>query len=138
MKEYIAVSACLIGINTKYTGGNNYNSKIEELIKDKTVLPICPEVFGGLSIPRDPAEENSEGIFYTISGKDVTKSFYVGAINTIKFLKSYDCKTAILKNGSPSCGKYSYDGSFKNKKIDRMGLTSRMLKEEGFNLIYID
>ena len=138
MKEVIAVSACLLGLDTKYDGQNNYNIKIEELIKNKTVLPICPEVFGGLSIPRDPSEEKEDGKIYSIKGKDVTDNFYLGAMNTIKFLETYNCKTVILKNGSPSCGNYSYDGSFTHKKIDRMGLTARLLKEKGFELIYID
>lgn len=138
MKEYIAVSACLLGLDTKYQGGNNYNIKIEELIKDKTVLPICPEVFGGLSIPRDPSEEKEDGKLYSKRGIDVTKEFNLGAINTLKFLETYNCKTVVLKNGSPSCGNYSYDGTFTNTKINRMGVTARLLKEKGYNLIYID
>ncbi len=138
MKEYIAVSACLLGLDTKYQGGNNYNIKIEELIKDKTVLPICPEVFGGLSIPRDPSEEREDGKLYSKRGIDVTKEFNLGAINTLKFLETYNCKTVVLKNGSPSCGNYSYDGTFTNTKINRMGVTARLLKEKGYNLIYID
>ena len=138
MKEYIAVSACLLGFDTKYQGGNNYNIKIEELIKDKTVLPICPEVFGGLSIPRDPSEEREDGKIYSSKGVDVTDNFKTGALNTIKFLETYNCKTVILKNGSPSCGNYSYDGTFTHKRIDRMGLTARLLKEKGYELIYID
>ena len=138
MKEYIAVSACLLGLDTKYQGGNNYNIKIEELIKDKTVLPICPEVFGGLSIPRDPSEEKEDGKLYSKRGIDVTKEFNLGAINTLKFLETYNCKTVVLKNGSPSCGNYSYDGTFTNTKINRMGVTASLLKEKGYNLIYID
>ena len=138
MKEYIAVSACLLGLDTKYQGGNNYNIKIEELIKDKTVLPICPEVFGGLPIPRDPSEEKEDGKLYSKRGIDVTKEFNLGAINTLKFLETYNCKTVVLKNGSPSCGNYSYDGTFTNTKINRMGVTARLLKEKGYNLIYID
>ena len=138
MKEYIAVSACLLGLDTKYQGGNNYNIKIEELIKGKTVLPICPEVFGGLSIPRDPSEEKEDGKIYSSKGVAVTKEFNLGAINTLKFLETYNCKTVVLKNGSPSCGNYSYDGTFTSTKINRMGVTARLLKEKGYNLIYID
>ena len=138
MKEVIAVSACLLGINSKYDGKNNYNPLIEELIKNKTVLPICPEVFGGLTIPREPSEEKEDGNIYSISGRDVTKNFLDGAMNTLKFLEQYNCKKVVLKNGSPSCGKYSYDGTFSGKRIDRMGMTARLLKEKGFELIYID
>lgn len=139
MMKYIAVSACLLGINSKYSGGNNLNLNIQELIKDKIVIPICPEVFGGLTTPRDPSEEREDGKLYSSKGIDVTSEFYSGAFKTLNLLKELGCDTIILKNGSPSCGKYTYDGTFSHKKIeDRMGVTARLLKEEGFNLIYID
>ncbi len=138
MKEMIAVSACLLGLNTKYNGGNNYNPKIEDLIKGKTVIPICPEVVGGLSIPRDPSEILDD-IIISSKGKDVTKEFNLGARRTLDFLKSIGCDTVILKNGSPSCGNFTYDGTFtKTKVMDRMGITAKMLKDNGFKLIYVD
>jgi len=137
MKEYIAISACLLGVNTKYNGTNNYNSKIEELIKDKTVLIICPEVFGGLKIQRDPSEIKEDKVI-SINGRDVTINFNNGALETLTFLNRYNCKDVILKNGSPSCGEYTYDGSFTHTKMNRMGITAKLLKDNGFNLIYID
>jgi len=138
MKERIAVSACLLGLDTKYNGKNNYNEKILSLIKNKIVLPICPEVFGGLSIPREPSEEKENNKFYSISGKDVSVNYIDGAKKTIDFLKRNNVKDIILKNGSPSCGNYTYDGTFTKTKTNRMGITARLLNEEGFNLIYID
>ena len=138
MKEYIAVSACLLGVNYKYDSKNNYNKKIEELIKGKTVLPICPEVIGGLSIPRNPSEEQDDGRIITDKSIDVTNEFNLGAIRTMNFLKRHNCYTVILKNGSPSCGEYTYDGTFNHIKKDRMGVTARLLKENNFKLIYID
>ena len=100
MKEYIAVSACLLGVNCKYDGKNNYNELIEELIKGKTVLPICPEVIGGLSTPRNPSEIQANGTVIQDTSIDVTKEFFDGAIRTLEFLKNHNCHKAILKNGS--------------------------------------
>ena len=139
MKEYIAVSACLLGVNCKYDGTNNYNKKIEELIKGKTVLPICPEVFGGLSTPRNPSEEQDDGRIIMDNKKDVTKEFKLGALRTLEFLKKLNCKCVVLKNGSPSCGNYTYDGTFNHvKRMDKMGVTAKLLKDNDINLIYID
>ncbi len=138
MREYIAVSACLLGVNSKFNGSNNYNKKIEELIKDKTVLPICPEVIGGLTTPRNPSEIQANGTIIQNNKNDVTKEFFLGAMRTLEFLKNHNCYTVVLKNGSPSCGKYTYDGSFSHKKVDRMGVTAKLLKDNNFKLIYID
>ena len=138
MNNVIAVSACLLGINSKYSGGNNYNPKIEELVKGKTVLPICPEVVSGLSTPRHPSEIIDYQNIKMDSGEDVTKEFYIGAYKTLEFLKRHNCNTVILKNGSPSCGNYTYDGTFTHRLVNRMGITAKILKENGFNLIYID
>lgn len=138
MKEKIAISACLLGANTKYTGGNNYREQLRELLKDKIIIPICPEVFGGLSTPRDPAEEKGDKVF-TDKGKDVTNAFYLGAKRTLEFLIRCDCHTVILKEGSPSCGvNYSYDGTFTHTKLDNMGIATRLLKENGFTIIVLN
>lgn len=74
----IAVSACLLGINYKYNGGNNYSEKLEELLEKHEVIPICPEVLGGLPIPRDPSEI-VKGEVLTNMGKSVDKEFKNGA-----------------------------------------------------------
>ncbi len=138
MRDYIAVSACLVGANTKFNGKNNYNPKIKDLIKGKTVLLICPELFGGLETPRDVSEEKEDGRIYSINGEDVTDFFYNGAYKTLEFLKNHNCYDVVLKNGSPSCGEYTYDGIFAKRKIKRLGVTARLLKDKGFNLTYID
>lgn len=74
----IGVSACLIGMNTKYNGGNNYSSKLEKLLKAYDLVPVCPEVLGGLPIPRDPAEI-VDGEVLTREGMSVDDEFRIGA-----------------------------------------------------------
>ena len=124
--EKLIVSACLLGENCKYNGKNNYVDKIE-LLKDKfEIIPICPEVFGGLGIPRLKSEINND-IVINEKGLDVTKYFTFGATKALELAK--DAKYALLKDGSPSCGSsYIYDGTFSSNRINGMGITTRLLK----------
>lgn len=140
------ISSCLCGVNCKYNGGNNLNTKCLELVKEGKAILICPEQLGGLSTPRVPAEiiGSSEGILkednkskvITKDNKDVTCEFLKGAQETLKIANLYNIKKAILKEGSPSCGvKYVYDGTFSSKKISAMGLTAMILEENGIEVI---
>ncbi len=132
--DKILVSSCLLGNNTKYNGDNNYNSKIELLKNKYIIIPICPEVMGGLSIPRDPSEINGDKVI-TINHKDVTKEFTLGARMVADILNNNDIKFAVLKDGSPSCGvSYIYDGNFNHTKINSMGITSRELAKRNIPL----
>lgn len=131
------VSACLLGIDCKYSGGNNYSEKLMELIKYKKAIPICPEQLGGLTTPRPPSEiQDGEGgevlagkaKVVTASGKDVTDAFIKGAEESLKIAKLYGATTAILKSLSPSCGCGTiYDGSFSNTKKLGNGVTTALL-----------
>lgn len=130
----ILVSACLIGINCKYSGDNNENEKVKEYLKGKEFTLVCPEQLGGLSTPRPPAEI-VDGKVITKDNKDVTENFVRGANETLKIANLYVCSEAILKEGSPSCGcNLIYDGSFSGKKIPGKGITARLLEEEGMNV----
>lgn len=132
--EKILVSGCLAGFNTKYNGKNNYNPLIEELKKKYEFIYICPEVDGGLSIPRDPSERVLDKVI-SINGKDVTKEYSLGAkIALDKALKN-NIKIAILKDGSPSCGAtYIYDGTFSHTKINKQGVTAELLIKHGIKV----
>ena len=132
--EKILVSGCLAGFNTKYNGKNNYNPLIEELKKKYELIYICPEVDGGLSIPRDPSERVLDKVI-SINGKDVTKEYSLGAkIALDKALKN-NIKIAILKDGSPSCGAtYIYDGTFSHTKINSKGVTAELLIQNGIKV----
>ena len=125
--EKLIVSACLLGKNCKYNGKNNYVDKIE-LIKDKfEIIPICPEVFGGLGIPRLKSEINND-IVINEKGLDVTKYFVLGANKALELAK--ESKYALLKDGSPSCGSSMiYDGTFTKTKINGMGITAKLFND---------
>ena len=137
MKEKILVSACLLGVNCKYNGGNNYDKKIDEFLKDYDCIPICPEIFGGLPTPRSASEIKNNRVINK-EGKDVTENFLRGAEETLKLAKKYNIKKALLKAKSPSCGNgLIYDGTFTNQLIDGDGITTKILKENGIEIITI-
>jgi uncharacterized protein YbbK (DUF523 family) len=127
--EPILISACLLGQNTKYDGKNNYLDIVSLLKSKYELIPICPEVLGGLLIPRDPSEINGNKVI-SINNKDVTKEFNLGAIKSLDIAKLNNIKIAILKDGSPSCGyNYIYDGTFSHKKINGMGITAKLFND---------
>lgn len=137
-KEKILISACLIGINCKYNGGNNENSKLVELMKEKDLVPICPEQLGGLKTPRVSAEREQEKVI-TKEGVDVTKEYQKGAEEVLKLAKKLNIKKAILKSRSPSCGiDEIYDGTFSHTLIKRDGVAAELLKKNGIEVISSD
>lgn len=125
----IAVSACLLGQNCKYNGGNNRNEKLLDFLKDHEVIPVCPEVFGGLPTPRDPSEIVN-GVVRHKDGVSVDKEFREGArIALEKVLKSR-AELVILQSRSPSCGPDTiYDGTFSKRLIPGDGVFVQLLKE---------
>lgn len=131
----ILISACLLGENVKYDGGNNaLHVKILEQWKEKGVLvPLCPEVLGGLGIPR-PACEVIEGTNRVVckSGEDVSVAFAKGAQESLRIAKEEGVCMAILKARSPSCGKdIIYDGTFTSTRVHDSGITCKLLQESG-------
>ena len=132
--EKILISACLVGENCKYNGKNNLNSNIESLLDQYDLIPFCPEVEGGLEIPRNPSEIKGDSVFMN-DGKDVTYEYNKGAKKALMLCLYLNIKIAVLKENSPSCGTHHiYDGSFKNKLIDGTGITARLLKENGIEV----
>ena len=137
-KEKILISACLIGLNCKYNGGNNENSKLVELMKEKDLVPICPEQLGGLKTPRVSAERKQEKVI-TKEGVDVTKEYQKGAEEVLNLAKKLNIKKAILKSRSPSCGiDEIYDGTFSHTLIKRDGVAAELLKKNGIEVISSD
>jgi uncharacterized protein YbbK (DUF523 family) len=137
----ILVSACLLGTNCKYSGGNNLTSKVLELMKEHTLIPICPEQLGGLTTPRKPCEiDTGDGSdvlaghakVMNNKGEDLTEQFVKGAQETLNLAKLYGCTSAILKANSPSCGcRTIYDGSFTGKHKEGSGVTTQLLLDNG-------
>lgn len=132
--EIILVSACLLGENCKYNGGNNYHEKIELLKKKYDIVPICPEVLGGLSTPRSPSEIKNYRVINK-EGLDVTKNFMLGRDKVINIVKYAKVKKAILKENSPSCGvNHIYDGKFNHTLINGEGITTSALRKLGVEI----
>ena len=131
MREKLLISACLAGINCKFNGENNLLDReiLDEISKRYHLLFVCPEVYGGLSTPREPAEMKN-GLVVTKTAKDVSENFINGAKICLKIAKLNGCKKAILKARSPSCGSGQiYDGSFSKKLIFGDGVAAKLLKE---------
>ncbi len=133
-KEKILISACLVGDNVKYNGGNNLSSYLDRLCEIYDLVPYCPEVEGGLKIPREPSEIKGKKVINK-KGKDVTRSYEKGAEGALNICKYLGITKAILKENSPSCGvHYIYDGSFTHKKIKGSGITTSMLISNGITV----
>ena len=132
--EKILISACLVGDNCKYNGGNNLNPHIEKLLEKYELIPFCPEVEGGLDIPRNPSEIKGNSVFMD-NGNDVTENFNKGAKKALMLCLYLKIKKAVLKERSPSCGTHQiHDGSFSNKLINGMGVTAKLLKDNGIEV----
>ena len=131
MKEKLLVSACLLGENCKYSGGNNYTPAVEALKEKFDVIPVCPEQMGGLPTPRIPAERVGEKVL-TREGADVTAEYRKGAEGALAIAKANGVKFAVLQERSPSCGSECvYDGTFSGKLIPGQGVTAQLLEEQG-------
>lgn len=143
-KHCIAVSACLLGLNCKYNGKNNRHEELLSYLEGKRVIPVCPECYGGLPIPRQPAEIaggdghdvlSGKAKVLSKDGKDLTESFLRGADNMVKVCQMLSVSEAILKENSPSCGvTHVYDGSFSGTKNEGQGVFSARLSELGVAL----
>jgi uncharacterized protein YbbK (DUF523 family) len=141
----ILVSACLLGVDCKYSGTNNLNKKVLETFKNDTLIPICPEQLGGLTTPRTPAEiiagdgaDVISGIAKVMDkdGQNVTGNFIRGAEETLKVAQLLNCKKAVLKAKSPSCGcGHIYDGSFSHTIRSGNGVSTQLLIDNGIEVI---
>ena len=133
--EKILISACLIGDKVKYDGKSNYNPKVQDLLDKYELVPFCPEVEGGLSIPRVPSERVKDKVLNQ-EGKNVTRNFEKGAELALNICQYLGIKIAILKENSPSCGVNTiYNGKFEHKLISGSGVTTELLKRKGIKVI---
>lgn len=132
----ILISSCLLGENVRYDGTHNkIDSKLFESILNKhTIYSLCPEVEGGLNTPRNPAEIINDNVI-TTHNINVTNEFNLGALKALEVCKKENIRVALLKAKSPSCGNHLiYDGSFSNRLIDGMGITTQLLKKNGIEV----
>ena len=138
-KHKILASACLAGINCTFRGSNNLNAKIKKIVDNQTAIALCPEILGGLGVPRESIEliggdghDLLEGRAraVTASGKDVTKNVIKGANSVLEIVKKYGIKEAILKSSSPTCGSGTiYDGTFSKTLRTGDGVLAAALKK---------
>lgn len=135
----IIVSACLLGLNTRYDGEANAHTLLQKYSVMGKFIPVCPEQLGGLPTPRVPVEiidGTGQDVIAGLCaiqgerGEVVTTQFIQGAKEVLKIMKLFNVTAAILKERSPSCGvNYIYDGSFSHRKMPGQGVTAAMLKE---------
>lgn len=134
----ILVSACLLGFDIKYNGTNNAHcldsSKFERLKKMANIIPFCPEIYGGLTTPRSPCEISGEQVL-SKDNEDKTAPYKKGAAQALIAAKMFNCKYALLKENSPSCGSDQiYDGTFSHTLIKGSGITASLFLENGIKI----
>ena len=132
--ENIIVSACLLGVSCRYDGNSKPNEKIIDLKEKYNLIPICPEIMGGLPTPRMSAEIK-DGRVKTENGIDDTEEYKKGADEALKLARLFGCKKAILKENSPSCGCGKiYNGEFTRTLKDGNGITAELFIKNGIDV----
>lgn len=131
----ILVSACLIGVNCRYSGKSEMHCDVLKLMERHTLIPVCPEIYGGLATPRVPAEISGDKVI-TKDGLDVTKEYMRGAEEVLRLARLYSCKYAVMKERSPSCGFGKiYDGTHSGTLTDGSGICTDLLNRNGIIVV---
>jgi uncharacterized protein YbbK (DUF523 family) len=139
INEVYLVSACLAGENCRYDGKNCRDPSVEEMVRRGEAIAVCPEILGGLGVPRETCEiirdEDGNAAVFSQSGKDCTKNFLKGAREALRIARENRITKAILKSLSPSCGFGKvYDGTFSGSLKDGNGVTAELLHENGIQV----
>lgn len=131
----VLVSACLLGERVRYDGQDKgvQHAVLQRWLLEGRVVGLCPEVEGGLPVPRPPAEQQPDGRIRTKAGADVTDAFSRGAAAALALVRAHGITVAVLKEGSPSCGSaFIYDGTFSRARVEGgEGATTRALRAAG-------
>lgn len=131
----VLVSACLLGRNCKYNGGNNYDPKVAAFLEGKEVVEVCPEVLAGLGVPRTPIEI-VDGVLLDKFGNSVDDRLRLAVESILEQIRGEEIACAILKSRSPTCGvRQVYDGSFSGRLIDGAGVLAQALMDAGYQVI---
>ena len=135
MKKNILVSACLLGTACRYDGKSKPCERVIALSNTYNLIPICPEVMGGLPTPRVPSEICGDRVMMK-DGRDVTENYNRGAKQALEIARENACMVAILKEKSPSCGSgLIHNGLFDGGLVTGDGITTRLLKKEGIRVL---
>lgn len=131
----VLVSACLLGANCKYNGGNNYNEAVARFVRDKQVILICPEILAGMGTPRVPVEI-CNGVVINRNAENMDAPLRRAVQQTLDMIKNLDIECAVLQSRSPTCGvNQRYDGTFTGKRIEGSGILAQALKDAGYKVI---
>ena len=131
----ILVSACLLGENCKYNGGNNRNAAVLEFVKGHEAVPVCPEMLAGLGCPRTPVEIVN-GVVTDRNGNVVDGPLREAVARVLEQIQEARIDCAVLQSRSPTCGvNQIYDGSFSGKRIAGSGIFAQALKDAGYRVI---
>ena len=134
----ILVSACLAGFPCRYDGKSKHCPKVMELVRAGKAIPVCPEQLGGLSTPRSPCEVSGDRVV-DARGHDWTDNYRRGAEAVLALARAYGATQAVLQKRSPSCGAgWIYDGTFSKMLVPGDGITARLLRENGIQVIGTD
>jgi uncharacterized protein YbbK (DUF523 family) len=138
--ERILISGCLLGQKIRYNGSDKFlaNDFLIKWQSEGRLVPICPELAAGFTVPRSPAEiiaiDGSQKVM-DIAGRDVTDGFMSGARIALGIAKKHSCRFALLTDGSPSCGStFIYDGTFSGARLTGSGLTTQLLRANGIEV----
>lgn len=131
----IVVSACLLGENCKYNGGNNLCPAVAEYVKDKSVIPVCPEVEAGMGCPRVPMELVN-GVLVNKDGVNVDEPMRQAVAQIVERLPKEEISCAVLKARSPTCGAHQvYDGTFSGVLVKGAGVLAQALMDAGIPVL---
>ena len=133
----ILVSHCFLGEPCRYDGASRLDRQVIELHRaGHNLIPVCPELLGGLDVPRAPAEIQHDGRVVTQDGADVTAAYRAGAERAVEIAKENGCAVAVLKARSPSCGCGEiYDGTFTRTLKPGWGVAAKLLEEAGLEVM---
>ncbi len=135
----LAVSACLLGEPCRFDGKSKPCRAVCDLRAGHQVVPVCPEVAGGLEVPHPPSEIVSTEralLVRDVTGVDTTDAFLTGATKTLETVQAQGCQLAVLKAKSPSCGNGRvYDGTFTGTLVEGYGVAARMLRAAGVRVL---
>ena len=133
MKPLI-ISACLLGTACRYDGASKPADRIITLKDKYNLIPVCPEILGGLPTPRTPCEVKN-GCVFSRDGFDRTAQYLKGANEVLRLARFFGCEAALLKERSPACGSGKiYDGSFSGTLTDGDGICAALLKKHGITV----